>query len=133
MNPINQIIAEGKRLCEGKDMPPKYWRYQKRVHEKALPSGNDFVYHWVEYCDDGKFNPEDCYDLADYHSEEWAKFVAFHNPSQMKHLYEILEKAVRLAEHFKDHGHFEYNEEGQEVDVYPAREFLASIEKRDVE
>ena len=92
MNPINQIIAEGKRLCYEAD----------------------------------EFHPDE----FDSFIRANARFIQFHEPSKMKHLYETLEKAVKLAEHFKDHGHFEYNEEGQEVDVYPAREFLASIEKR---
>jgi len=100
MNPINQIIAEGKRLCEG-----------------AIGVTNDLVNRQVPIEEAGE-------------PEEYEKFLVYHNPYKMKHLYETLEKAVKLAEHFKDHGHFEYNEEGQEVDVYPAREFLALIEKR---
>ncbi len=114
MKPINQIIAEGKRLCDG-----------------AIGVTNDLVNRQVPIEEAGE-------------PEEYEKFLVYHNPEQMKHLYETLERAIEVIKYYGSRENWfpagdrksaarssdTDTENGLRAGGKHAREFLASIEKR---
>lgn len=157
MKPINQIIAEGKRLCEGATQGE--WCIERVDHQECMSyeigprwdgsHGFRFVIYDHHYEDKkGKLN------VAKFKYD--CQFIAHHNPEKMKHIYETLERAIEVIKFYSDSdnwgcdrkdwgkylimvsdsdkgdGSFMVSETVDDSGVggKRAREFLASIEKR---
>jgi len=147
MNPINQIIAEGKRLCEGAtqgEWDYGYWSGQCKMNHVHGRSVCKYEYSLVKEGTNLVLKDDPitlCTSTDEYValSEDNAAFIAHHNPSQMKHIYETLERAIEVIKFYGDKEGYGVHrvdnwapiigeairEEGKH-----AREFLASIEKR---